>query len=366
MILKVLEGNDEVHCYKKSVAVIFGGRRRVLSTAPHNGGYREDLSAVFNQDGKTPGKSPCAMRAPTYAKHMAIIASEIGLDPKTSCGISTSADMENMSIKSMECDGIEVTALVTAGIDVNGGRAGDPADWLEEKGRAAAMKDGLLGTINIILHFNVDLTEGALARSVITCTEAKTAALQELMMPSKYSRGLATGSGTDGVIVIANSDSKYMYENTGKHSKLGEMIGKCVKEAVKESLAKQTDATPSRQHDVMRRTERFGITEDRLWERFRRGCGEKISRAAFADRLYRISRDGMCATYTSLYVHLMDQLDWGLIPCSEAAAAAREVLSLMDMDGAELEAESGNRDELIKAMTERFAIGILSKAEDAD
>ena len=33
--------------------------------------------------------------------------------------------------------------------------------------------------------------------------EAKKAALQELLAPSRYSRGIATGSGTDGMIVTA-------------------------------------------------------------------------------------------------------------------------------------------------------------------
>ena len=178
MLLTTLSGNDEVHHYKKSVVIIFGGRRRVLSTAPHNGGYREDLRCVFNHDGKIPGKSPCYMKAPTYAEHMAITAEEIGLDRNTACGISTAADMENLIIKSESYDDITVTALATGGIDVNGGRAGDPATWHEEKEKAKELAK--LGTINILLHFNVDLSEGAIARALVTCTEAKSAAIQEL------------------------------------------------------------------------------------------------------------------------------------------------------------------------------------------
>ena len=68
---------------------------------------------------------------------------------------------------------------------------------------------------------------------VVTCTEAKTAAIQELLAGSNYSTGLATGSGTDQTIIVANSDSELYFEGAGKHSKMGELIGKTVTKAVK-------------------------------------------------------------------------------------------------------------------------------------
>jgi adenosylcobinamide hydrolase len=359
MLLATLSGNDRVHHYKKSVVIFFGGKRRVISTAPHNGGYREDLLCVFNHDGKIPGRSPCAMKAPTYAQHMAVIAKEIGLDPDTACGISTAADMENMVIKSERYDDIEVTALATGGIDVNGGRAGDPASWIEEKTRAAARKNAMLGTINIMLHFNIDLTEGALTRAIVTCTEAKTAAVQELMLPSRYSRGLATGSGTDGVIIVSNYESDFQYENTGKHSKLGELIGRTVKAAVKETLAKQCETTPERQHSVMRRVDRFGVTEESLWEEFGGETQKRLSRAEFSDRLYNFSKEGMTVTYTSLLAHLIDQFDWGLISAEETVEASREVFRLMDMEFAC--ESSAEKEALIKDLTGSFRRGVLTK-----
>ena len=41
--------------------------------------------------------------------------------------VITAADMENVSIKSATYSDTTVTAVVTAGIDENGGRVGDPA-----------------------------------------------------------------------------------------------------------------------------------------------------------------------------------------------------------------------------------------------
>lgn len=71
--------------------------------------------------------------------------------------------------------------------------------------RAGTYFEVMSGTINILLHIDADLAPGALVNALVTCTEAKTAAIQELLAPSRYSHGLATGSGTDGTIVVRQS-----------------------------------------------------------------------------------------------------------------------------------------------------------------
>jgi adenosylcobinamide amidohydrolase len=330
VFLAELSGSDEVHRYKKSLVVLFHGKRKTLCTGPHNGGCRENLTAVFNNDCTVGAGMAAELRAPTYAEHIALLATELGLDSGTAAGISTAAQMENISIVTETHGDLRVTALVTGGVEVNGGRAGDPATWDEIHEREAGHE--VHGTINIILHINVDLTEGALARALVTCTEAKTAALQELLAPSRYSSGLATGSGTDGTIVVANAESKWTLNNSGKHSKLGELIGKSVKKAVKEALRLQSGLSPERQHNVLKRVDRYGITEDSLWElyltRRDKKSGAPVNRAGFADRAVRLLRGGAVVTYVSLYVHLLDQLSWGLLYAEDAAGAAKELLRL--------------------------------------
>jgi adenosylcobinamide amidohydrolase len=291
------------------------------------------LRAVFNNDCTTGAGMAAELRAPTYAEHIALLASELGLDSDSAAGISTAAQMENASIVAETYGDLTVTALVTGGVEVNGGRAGDPAPWDEIHEREAGHE--VHGTINIILHINVDLTEGALTRSLVTCTEAKTAALQELLAPSRYSSGLATGSGTDGTIIVANAESKWTLNNAGKHSKLGELIGRSVKTAVKEALRLQTGLSPERQHDVLKRTDRYGITEDSLWNRYgeRRDArgGGSMGRAEFSDLVCRLLREGALVSGASLYVHLLDQLSWGLLDGTEVAEAAEKLLILMGL-----------------------------------
>jgi adenosylcobinamide amidohydrolase len=268
--------------------------------------------------------------------------------------------MENVSIKTETYKDITVTALVTGGVEVNGGRAGDPASWDElahlgePEGHAGTPGHG---TINIILHINVNLTEGALTRALVTCTEAKTAALQELLAPSRYSRGLATGSGTDGTIIVANADSKILLNNAGKHCKLGELIGLSVKAAVKEALYKQTGLGPEKQHHVLKRVDRFGITEDSLWERYASG-GAGMNRAEFAHRIYERFRENMPVSYISLYAHLIDQLSWGLISVPEAENAAQELLSFAGVPPPETNTP-GDTNDGIDAMIENLSAGLV-------
>lgn len=305
-IAKLVTG-EEVHRYKKSIVVSFEGKRRVLSTAPHNGGYREDLKAVFNQDCTVGAGIGCTLKAPTYAEHMAMMAEEIGLDPDYTAGISTAAQMENVSIKTETYQEITVTAVVTGGIEVNGGRVGDPGSWDELA--AASSVHGKTGTINMMIFFNVDLAEGTLVRALVTATEAKTAAIQELLAPSRYSMGLATGSGTDSTILVANMESAIRLTDAGKHSKFGELIGKAVKAAVKEALYLQTRLGPEVQHDAVKRMERFGLSRDLLWSRY---TGAK-SRALWEEAMDTLLREKKMVTQTSLYAHLLDQYMWGLL-----------------------------------------------------
>ncbi|HCQ91599.1 MAG TPA: adenosylcobinamide amidohydrolase, partial [Clostridium sp.] len=99
--------------------------RKVLSTSPINGGYREDLKTVFNHDENPGAGIACKLKAPTYSEHMYLIAEQLGLNSEETAGISTAASMENLSIKSESFDEVTVTAMVTGGVEVNGGRVGD-------------------------------------------------------------------------------------------------------------------------------------------------------------------------------------------------------------------------------------------------
>ncbi|MGB4504796.1 MAG: adenosylcobinamide amidohydrolase, partial [Syntrophaceticus sp.] len=109
----------------------------------------------------------------------------------------------------------------------------------------------------------------------------------------------------------------------------GELIGCAVKPAVKEALFKQTGLSPKMQHSVLRRLKRFGVNEDTLWQEYIAGNGSNNVKTQFMERLSQLDKDDQLVTYTSLYVHLLDQFLWELLSGEETEQAGNELLALV-------------------------------------
>ena len=319
----VLSTGDDVYFYDKSIVIFFNGKRKILSTSAYNGGYHEDYEAVYNYDAKKASGMPCEILADTYVEHMKLISQRLAVDPEKVSGMGTAASMENAVYENMTYKDLTVTAIVTAGIEHNGGRAGDPADFYQP-----VTKADIYGTINIMLILDCDISVGTMARALVTCTEAKTAAIQELLAGSNYSTGFATGSGTDQTIIIANTESDLCFDNAGKHSKLGELIGKVVIRAVKKALEKQNGLNPESQHNAFRRLKRFGVFSDKLWQQYKEKYPGLI-KPQYLMAAEKIAKDEVLLTYTSLYIHLLDQLEWNLINVDEAIDGMQSVLDIL-------------------------------------
>ena len=58
----------------------------------------------------------------------------LGLNPQRSSGLLTAARMKNAAFEIEAFQGLEILTVATAGVDINGGRAGDPASYVEEEG----------------------------------------------------------------------------------------------------------------------------------------------------------------------------------------------------------------------------------------
>lgn len=294
-----LQNGDVFERTAASLILHFSGRRKVLSNSPLNGGYREDLTHVFNHDCLYGTDGFVRMKGATYREHMLHTVKEIGLDPLSAAGLETAAQMKNAVTISLSGGGVCVTAVTTAGVDHNAVRAGDTASW-EEKSDVPVPHPP--GTINTILCISTDLSEGAMSGALMTATEAKAAAMQEFAVPSRFSSGLATGTGTDGIIIVADAQSPKYLTEAGKHAKLGELIGKCVLTSIKEAIDKHSGGTAAYMHDAAMRMERFGVKPSEIPSELR-GRKEYVVSA------------GMLA-------HLLDELDWGLITEEDAIFGA--------------------------------------------
>jgi adenosylcobinamide hydrolase len=224
--------------WEKSLIVQLPERRHLLSTSD---GIINGLGAInhaahpklwMKLSKELATKLQCGGK--TYEQQRkAMIANKLGLQPTDLTLVGTAADMDNLAVVTKQFGPFTVTALVTAGAKSNALRAG------VDEGTNIEPSDPPTGTINIIVLTNARLTDGALARAVVTITEAKTAALEDLKVPSSYTKGVqATGTGTDSVIVVSGSSGpKVTY--TGGHSRIGDLIAKAVHQAVIEALGKQ-------------------------------------------------------------------------------------------------------------------------------
>lgn len=110
---------------------------------------------------------------------------------------------------------------------------------LEEPGDPADIKsfgDSKLdpGTINIILGTNAKLSKAAMVEAIMIVSEAKAAVMQELNILSPVSGKIATGTGTDSVVIFNGCKKQINY--CGKHVLFGEMIARVVSKSIKESL----------------------------------------------------------------------------------------------------------------------------------
>lgn len=316
MIIKVLENGDQILRKNKRIEILFSGKRKVLSTSFINGGINDNLKRVYNFDAKPEDGSHCQMLGDTMMSHMEVVTKKLGYEVSTTAGLTTAASMENASIKSMRFLDTEVTAVVTAGIDVNGGRAGDPASYYEKNGVYQTLP---LGTINIMLHIQAKMPDAALAVAMITATEAKAVAISELQIASVYSSGIASGSGTDGMIVVTDECSDLLLTDAGKHSKLGELIGLTVKEAVKEALFLQTQVCPEAQFSLISRLKRYGITANTLYETLKATSAYySESFEGFNTRFAKWQETPNTVISASFYAYLLDQVNWGLISETQA------------------------------------------------
>lgn len=326
-VLHTFTNGDQLQYHNRGIWIEFQEKRRVLSTSVLNGGVREDLQGVFNFNCLA-DQYECELTEDTYEKELAYNAKQIGLNKEKVTGLSTAAWVEYLSIQEESFEGLRVTAIVTGGVDKNAVRVGDPASYYEKDGvfhMMDAKKKVSHGTINILLYINKNLAPGVLTRALVTCSEAKVVALQEIMIGSLYSDGIATGSGTDGTIIISDSTSVESLTDASEHSKLGELIGRTVKNAVKEALYLQTGACGPRQHKLSERGKRYGITLGSLWNCYLQhkeeldsfGGKSFSSLCEFEDRINYMDTDSNPVVWLSLYLHLLDQYKWGLLEWGE-------------------------------------------------
>lgn len=295
---------DEIYYLNDSILINFNVNRNGLSTSELNGGTNDLYKSVFNQH--LSQQKIDYLENHDICQYLINECSLMDIDCEYSTGLITLAEMGNVSIVTKTFKNMEVTAVTTAGVRTNASRAGDPASYWEENGEFH------FGTINIILLTNVCLEKSTLMEAFLTATEAKTVALNNLKIPSQYSNEYATGTGTDGMAIFSNIDSENKLTNAGKHSKMGELIGKAVIESVTNAIGKQVWITNKSQSNALVRLNRYKLDINEFYDKL------DFDKFEFIKQLQKDMKKQDNVAITSSVLNLIDEVSNNLIEKEEA------------------------------------------------
>lgn len=152
-----------------------------------------------------------------------------------SVGMMTAAAMASLRVVEESVEGHQIAVAVTSGLQ-NARRAGDRAEV-----RDLYADPGRIGTINLVVVTSLPLAPEAMVEMVMLVTEAKAAALQTLSVLSPVSGELATGTGTDAVVISGGASDTRPVRYTGKHTLLGERLAVLVMRALRSSVTRSEE-----------------------------------------------------------------------------------------------------------------------------
>lgn len=319
--MKIGEYYDGVALFReeKIVYAQFLKPHRVLSTCRLNGGLREDLQYLYNHQSCEPrahsGTDLCQVAVKEPERYQKRIAGKAGIDFAKSASLGTAANVNNAAVAEERHEGLQVVAITTAGVGGNGGRAGDPASYYASENGIVVIDrpPPAAGTINTILLINQELSNGALVSASTVMTEAKSSVLQELMAPSRYSEGIATGTGTDQIGIACLLGTRIQHTDANKHSKLGELIGVAVRRSLFEALNLQSGLTPDSRRSSLAQLLRFGETEASFIGGIQQLLLPEVG-DLFEANFLSANHDPVTVAAVQALVHVRDQFVWGVSP----------------------------------------------------
>lgn len=213
-----------------SLFLSFPSPRPALSTALWGGGLRP-VRWALNQ--KLTGYWPCPSDFPGGSPEAFLSASlrSLGAVSEEACAFLTSAKMERYRRVVRRESSLTAEVIATGGVEKTAARAGDPPLYREEDGAFAPV-----GTINLMVLVSASLPTYAMVRALLSVTEGKTAALQDLGIASVSTGRPATGTATDGVMLFADPAAPPLTD-AGTFSLLGSLLAGAARDAVRACLA---------------------------------------------------------------------------------------------------------------------------------
>lgn len=217
------------HVIGHTLVINLGGRRRVLSSAPQGGGFRSASYIINHQVDVTPDMNG---HFPDPARYLRTLASQLGVGDY-SVGLMTAVPMTQLVTSRVSAGELWIECFATVGV-TNAVRAGE---WPQHLAHRKGTNSARAGTINLILITNVSLSTSAMVGAVQVATEAKTGVLRDHAMQSWNGRDLATGTGTDAVVVACRLRGEgRLHTYSGTHTMIGALVGRAVSDCVSRGL----------------------------------------------------------------------------------------------------------------------------------
>jgi hypothetical protein len=156
-----------------------------------------------------------------------------------------------------------------------------------------------------------------MVEAVKTATEAKTVAIRELDIRSRFSGDLATGTLTDSVVIGCTKKGNSI-QYAGTFTIIGELMGKCVREGVKTAILKQENIVSNR--PLVERLADRGLSLETIISQISEGriTNESSTDPQLQKQLELILSDRKITSLVIAALRLDEDLAKGLIPTKTA------------------------------------------------
>ncbi len=281
------------------LAVISDAALNTVSSAIHNGGGLKKTKIIINAQvtdeygDRHLHDDPDAFIVKSFQK--------LGVNDSF-VGMVTYANIADFALVSKRDDAAAVSVVATAG-----------CTHAESSGEKIELQP-IEGTINIIVVIDGHPDEACLVSCLITATEAKTAALRELDLRSRYSGFEATGTVTDAM-VVAETGRGSPIAYGGPSSKLGQLVGSCTRQAVKEAVMRSKIGGFVPQRSVTLRLAERHLSVKKLALELSKVKSLHADAKTLSDVLTKkLAEEPLFASVVFAAVKLSDDFERGLVP----------------------------------------------------
>ena len=337
------------------LAVVSKTELRTIGTAFFNGGFKT-ARAILNVQVPEGITDKILHQMPVARELIVNSAKKLGIEGDV-VGMVTAVKAKNFHAVAKSGEGFAVSVVATGG-----------CSHAESSGETIKLQQ-IEGTINIIVLIDGNPNDACLTSTLLTVTEAKTAAMRDLDIRSRYSGDSATGTITDAVVCAATNNGPEITLG-GPASKLGQLIGSCTRIAVREAVMKH-DGTLATRSILARLNERHLPLEKIAFELAKMRSWDKDEKTLIALLTKILTTNSISSAVLMSALKIDEDVEKGLIPeefgqIEFLAAKYGDFFAKNDFPETRFQSKTETPDEIalvdLPHFTKRVLIGLVKQA----